>query len=40
MTAQFWSNPFDTPDGTRFIVNCYLQPSSEYVVLMNWPLAR
>jgi hypothetical protein len=39
MTAQFWGNPFDTLDGKRFIVNCSLRPSREYVVLVNWPLA-
>jgi eukaryotic-like serine/threonine-protein kinase len=38
MTAQFWSNPFDTLDGRRFIVSCAMRPSREYVVLMNWPL--
>jgi Tol biopolymer transport system component len=38
MTAQFWGNPFDTRDGNRFIVNCTLPPSREYIVLMNWPL--
>jgi eukaryotic-like serine/threonine-protein kinase len=38
MTAQMWGNPFDTLDGKRFIVNCSLRPSREYVVLMNWPL--
>jgi len=40
MTAQFWSNPFDTLDGRRFIVSCAMRPSREYVVLMNWPLAQ
>ena len=40
MAAQFWGNPFDTLDGKRFIVNCSLRPSREYVVLMNWPIAR
>jgi Tol biopolymer transport system component len=38
MAAQFWGNPFDTRDGARFIVNCALPPSREYIVLMNWPL--
>jgi eukaryotic-like serine/threonine-protein kinase len=38
MTAQFWGNPFDTRDGNRFIVNCALPPSRDYVVLMDWPL--
>jgi hypothetical protein len=40
MTAQFWGNPYDTLDGKRFIVNCGLRPSREYVVLMNWPIAQ
>ena len=40
MTAQFWGNPFDTLDGKRFIVDCSLRPSREFVVLMNWPLAQ
>jgi Tol biopolymer transport system component len=40
MTAQFWGNPYDTRDGKRFIVNCLVRPSREYVVLMNWPLAQ
>jgi Tol biopolymer transport system component len=40
MTAQFWGTPFDTLDGRRFLVNCSVQPSREYVVLMNWPLAE
>jgi Tol biopolymer transport system component len=38
MLGQFWGNPFDTLDGKRFIVNCQLRPSREYVVLTNWPL--
>jgi hypothetical protein len=40
MSGQFWGNPYDTRDGKRFIVNCSLRPSREYVVLMNWPLAQ
>ena len=38
MTAQVWGHPYDTLDGKRFIVNCGLRPSREFVVLMNWPL--
>ena len=38
MTAQVWGTPYDTLDGKRFIVNCFLRPSREFVVLMNWPL--
>jgi serine/threonine protein kinase len=38
MTAQFWGNPFDTRDGSRFLVDCGLRPSREFVVFMNWPL--
>jgi serine/threonine protein kinase len=34
------SGAYDTLDGKRFIVNCTLRPSREYVVLMNWPLAQ
>ena len=26
MTGQFWGNPYDTLDGKRFIVNCFLRP--------------
>jgi Tol biopolymer transport system component len=40
MTAQFWGNPYDTRDGKRFIVNCAVRRSREYVALMNWPLAQ
>jgi eukaryotic-like serine/threonine-protein kinase len=40
MAAQFWGNPYDTRDGRRFIVDCTVQPSREYVVLMNWPLTQ
>jgi serine/threonine-protein kinase len=40
MSGQFWGNPYDTLDGNRFIVNCSIPPSREYVVLMNWPLAQ
>jgi hypothetical protein len=40
MAAQYWGNPYDTRNGGRFIVNCNLRPSREYVVLMNWPLAQ
>jgi eukaryotic-like serine/threonine-protein kinase len=40
MTAQFWGNPYDTRDGKRFIVNCSVRPSREYVALMNWPLTN
>jgi len=40
MTAQFWGNPYDTRDGKRFIVNCSMRPSREYVALLNWPLAQ
>jgi Tol biopolymer transport system component len=39
MTAQFWGTAFDTLDGKRFLVNCSLRASREYVVLMDWPLA-
>jgi hypothetical protein len=40
MSGLFWGNPYDTGDGKRFIVNCSIPPSREYVVLMNWPLAQ
>jgi len=40
MTANFWGNPYDTRDGKRFIVDCIVRPSREYVVLMNWPLTQ
>ncbi len=39
MNGQFWGHPYDTLDGKRFIVNCFLRPARDYVVLMNWPLA-
>ena len=40
MTGQMWGTPYDTLDGRRFIVNCALRASREYVVLVNWPLAQ
>jgi serine/threonine protein kinase/Tol biopolymer transport system component len=40
MSANFWGNPYDTSDGNRFIVDCIVRPSREFVVLMNWPLAQ
>jgi eukaryotic-like serine/threonine-protein kinase len=40
MAAHYLGNPYDTRDGGRFIVNCNLRLSREYVVLMNWPLAQ
>ena len=39
MNGQFWGHPYDTLDGKRFIVNCFLRPSREFTILMNWPLA-
>ena len=40
MTANFWGNPYDTRDGKKFIVDCTVRPSREYVVLMNWALVQ
>ena len=40
MTGQMWGTSFDTLDGKRFLVDCSLRPSREFVVLMNWPLAQ
>ena len=31
MTAKFWGNPYDTRDGKRFIVDCIVRPSREYM---------
>jgi Tol biopolymer transport system component len=30
---------FDTVDGTRFLINCAVEPPGRFVVLLNWPLA-
>ncbi len=34
--GAWWSNPFDTVDGNRFLVNCVQQSPDTFNVLMNW----
>ena len=36
--GQTYGHNFDTLDGTRFLVNCAVDPPGRFVVLLNWPL--
>jgi hypothetical protein len=36
MRGTLYAHPFDTMDGTRFLVNCAAHPPGQLVVLMNW----
>jgi eukaryotic-like serine/threonine-protein kinase len=38
--GQTFGHNFDTLDGTRFLVNCVIDPPGRFVVLLNWPLVR
>jgi Tol biopolymer transport system component len=37
-TLALNDHSFDTLDGTRFLVNCAVEPPGRFVVLLNWPL--
>ena len=38
--ASSWGHLFDTFDGKRFLITCAAHPPGQFVVLMNWSLAR
>src|SRR4029079_8049010 len=37
VTGQSYAHSYDTHDGKRFLVNCTVEPSGQFTVLLNWP---
>ncbi len=37
VTGQTYAHSYDTHDGKRFLVNCTVEPSGQFTVLLNWP---
>jgi hypothetical protein len=36
LRGTWWTHPFDTLDGKRFLISCTARPPGQFVVLMNW----